>query len=359
MPAPTPKILEELDGEDRGAGYLHGQLLAHVGNHDRVIEASQYWKIAPVIYRGPAGARLIRDSGGDQLEAGRPAVLDPEGYERDRRHGRRAQDLAIGSRLAVTFAPAFAADHRAPARLHRFMTTTADLLEDRLRRSDIGGQLVPTLRLTNHWLTDHRLNELLAEWVADSARSIAVVLANPYNPLETTDAIVGMLRLVATGRVVPLRGDHASIAFLVAGARFASAGTSGTVRHLYNGGPPKNRRPGPGHEVFHWQTHTWIKHYRLGVLHFPDWALECFCPVCEGRSIRRFQDPAREIEVIAHNIGLLRLLAWDTAASGNGLDEWLDRCDAAADAATELQRVAGGLRLGAAARAWADVRITA
>lgn len=327
-------------------------LLVHVGGAKDARQAAVAYDLGALVWRGKPGAEAIAELEADPV-TGAAALLDFATYEYQQTGKDGAISLPVlGSRMATSFVPGYFADHREPAALdqwlHESLATNASL-----KLSGLRGELVPMVALTQQWLTNADLLGHAIDVISGFDGPVGIVLASSNNPLGAAEQIRGAVDLVrSTGNVLALRSDEAAIGLLAHGAALASVGSSSTTRHRYFGRPSNKPKRRPGHEVFHAPTMTWIKHYRLDVFTVPTEALLCPCPVCDGRSILRFADPALVADVVAHSVLCLQDLAAKVMGASNPAIAWIERCSEAADAAERLNRVAEQFSLGRSAKAW-------
>jgi hypothetical protein len=327
-------------------------LYVHVGGARDTGKAAVSYDLGTLIWRGATGAERIAEFGADPV-TGADAFLDFATYE----HRRFGRDGAIatalrGSRMAMSFAPGYFADHREPVVLDRWLDEV-HATQAAIRSAGVGGDLVPVVALTYHWLTKPKFLTRAARAVSRFDGAVGIVLASANNPLAAPEQIRGAADLFrSAGNVMALRCDEAAIGLLAQGARLASVGSTSTTRHLFYGRPSSKPKRRPGHEVFHPRTMSWIKHYQLDLFAVPTEDLLCSCAVCKGRSILRFADPGLAPDVLAHSILCLQALAADVINAPDPVARWHQECASAADAADRLNRLVPQFNLGRSARAW-------
>jgi hypothetical protein len=346
MASPQPNNLIPVNARHR--------LRVHVGSTRQAIEAGLRFGTGPYVWRGSAGSAAVETAGADPVTSG-AAWVDAEMYTRQPLGLETVGDRLSAARVSVVFVPGFFADHREPRTLGHYFSRTIPATDRLMRRSGVRASLVPVVAITGHWLTNPALRARLINEFDSHDGDIGVVMASAFNPLGAAAAVAGAVELVgAAGNVVVLRSDEAAVGLIAAGARAATVGTSSTARHLYIGRGSKNRRPGPGHEVFHLASMSWIKHYRLDVFAVPRQDLSCPCHICRGRSILRFAAPELACEAMAHSVACLQLLHGRIMATTDPMQSWLAECQRAAAAAARLEAAVPEFTLGRAARAWSQ-----
>ncbi len=149
-----------------------------------------------------------------------------------------------------------------------------------------------TLALDGGWLGS-RHSGVLAEQLRAADRDVSLVLAAPFDPVDSSYKVLGLRRLLRwsarTGHALELlRSGPVGIPAIAAGARLAAIGMSSSTRHL--GGPVARRadgvRPKRSPQVFvprllHWQRGIDLRGSEV---------TECGCAACAraGSGLRRF-----------------------------------------------------------------------
>ncbi|MCO1597650.1 hypothetical protein M8C17_21085 [Micromonospora sp. RHAY321] len=155
------------------------------------------------------------------------------------------------------------------------------------------------------WLRDSKIDQLIAILKA-VPHPIALVLGGQYNPTDSYADIMRNLRRVyqEIGRVGPWRTDPVTALDAMAqGGMFAGVGSSGSLRHLVPPGQATKITARFKPSVF---IPELLHFFRADTL-TERWAnvdpLSCWCAVCEGRGLDRFDsyDTSVDTEARAHN----------------------------------------------------------
>lgn len=328
-------------------------LLIHVGNGRDAVTAELRHHLGSLVWRGRGGADQIRELGADPID-GADALFDFATYE----YKESGTDGAVvgrlhTSRLAAAFAPGYFAEHRKPAELVRFFEVHVPAMHELIHLVNPVDPIVPTVALTDDWLTKRELLDVAIECFASYGGVVGLVLASPMNPLGATAQIRGFVELLqSTGNIVALRQDESAIGALAHGALAASVGTSSTVRHLFFGRPPKNRGPRPNYSVLHPQTLSWIRFRQLEAFTAPPEDQVCDCDACDGRTISRYHDVDLAIDAMAHSMLVLQERAAAVVAAEDPAAEWFEICSDAVGAARRIETTVEGFTLGRSVKAW-------
>lgn len=177
-------------------------------------------------------------------------------------------------------------------------------------RALVDGWSEPTIvvAIDYRWLTKTEAYRSLLNVLGHLDCPVALVLANPGDPLGATDAVNALVHLVNTiENVTIMRCDHGAVGAVAFGAAHGSMGLSSTYRHFV---PPEASGGGiPGDRTV-----------RLFVLDLVDWftastvagwsttkvSPTCKLDCCRGQRLDRFLDPRLAAEAALHN----RLSLW-------------------------------------------------
>ncbi|MFY1596014.1 hypothetical protein [Micromonospora sp. WMMD737] len=179
------------------------------------------------------------------------------------------------------------------------------------------------------WLRDNKIDQLIAILKA-IPHPIALVLGGQYNPTDSYADIMRNLRRVyqEVGRVGPWRTDPVTALDAMAqGGMFAGIGSSGSLRHLVPPGQPTKITKRFKPSVF---IPELLHFFRADTL-TERWAnvdpLPCWCTVCAGRGLDRFDsnDTAVDTEARAHNAASWSALWAQMRALPTGIERqrWL------------------------------------
>jgi hypothetical protein len=173
--------------------------------------------------------------------------------------------------------------------------------------------VLAVLALPQKWLRVPHLHALMRT-LEKAAVPLAIALGNSTDPLGTQKDIAGFLEVLAASPVACglIRTDIAALGALAHGAFFGGVGLSTSLRHFV----PPGTQPGGNRQD---------KSLRLFVprlLSFKtaevlasakDWdqsgTLRCYCDVCQGESLARFEDELLEPIARIHDV-----LAWQGVA---------------------------------------------
>ena len=147
------------------------------------------------------------------------------------------------------------------------------------------------------------------------------------DPLEGRKAVTGLVELLESARdgVAVLRTDLAGIGALAFGAVATSIGLSTALRHTVAAGGRAFAQQDRSPRVLVRPLLSWIRGSQVAQVVRDGGLLDCDCPICYGRSLRRFvrEDPESVREAATHSV-----LAWRAVMDGI-LDERLERRRAA------------------------------
>ena len=170
-----------------------------------------------------------------------------------------------------------------------------------LHRTDV----VVVVALDVTWLRDDKIDQLIAV-LKTIPHPIAIVLGGQYNPTDAYAAVMKNLRRIyqEVGRVGPWRTDPVTALDAMAqGGMFAGIGSSGSLRHLVPPGQTTQITSRFKPSVFIPDLLHFVRADKLTERWANVDALACWCAVCMGRGLDRFDsyDTAVEVEAKAHN----------------------------------------------------------
>jgi hypothetical protein len=155
------------------------------------------------------------------------------------------------------------------------------------------------------WMREDKIDQVIAI-LKGIPHPIALILGGQYNPTDAYAAVMKNLRRVyrEVGRVGPWRTDIiTALDAMSNGALFAGVGASSGLRHLI----PPGQKPKTTGRIKPSIFISELLHYFRADTLTGRWAnvdaLTCSCPVCDGRSLDRFDsdDTGVEVEARAHN----------------------------------------------------------
>lgn len=164
--------------------------------------------------------------------------------------------------------------------------------------TDVGGD---RLSLAVHgWWLQHGIEELVTT-ISAAGIPVAIAFGDRYDPLRSARAVDGFVALVsALADVAVLRCDIGALGAVAHGAALGAFGTSSTVRHVF---PPGERGFGPQTRSPSVFVPTLLA-FKLGET-LDEWPREasptCHLACCEGRALRRFNDPQTRAAASTHN----------------------------------------------------------
>lgn len=332
------------------------ELFVHSGDGRKTLAMARQHEVGPVIWRGAAGTTMLGNNTVDPL-TGAPAWIELGGADRGATpadEDERALRLR-GAEIAVVFAPALLVNRTGLPDLEYWLNHEMPRRRSLLAAAGLRGDVVPVVSFYENWLIDPELRAHAIRLLAAVPGPVALYLAAVTNPMHSSAAVVGALDIVrSAGNVIVLRSDEAAIGLVANGALFASVGTSSSSRFTYLGSSSKGPRRDPHHAVFHIPTLSWIDSDRLQAFAVRQRVYrDCPCRICDGRSIIRFQDPAFEIESIAHSMASLQLVYAQVQSATNPAIAWIEECfDAEETAGRIISALPQFDYLGASARAW-------
>ena len=276
----------------------------------------------------------IRRAGGDV-----PVILDPARYLQPTT-GERTQQPSLWSADPLDAVAEGQAQHRVAAFLSPAgyiasgdLSTLRAVLDEGVRFAEVAKRqphLAPaliSLPIDTGWLRRPDCREQLVKAVSGVGSGIAVFPGGAGDPLEGRKAVAGLVELIeaAQNGVAVLRTDLAGIGAVAFGAVATSIGLSTALRHTVAAGGRAFAQQDRSPRVLVAPLLSWTRGSQLAQVVRDDGLLDCDCPVCYGRSLRRFirEDAESAREAATHSV-----LAWRSVMDGI-LDEQPDRRRAA------------------------------
>lgn len=314
-----------------------------------------------LIVRGKSGAKVahaLRQSGSDI-----DVIFDPARYEREPSTQLSligAENAEISRQAGLHVAAFLSPSHFVPdgdqAALEKVLEEGHDFCEAVTTSGHRAPSLI-VLPVSKYWLTDGL--DSLASSVAPVSDRIALVLGDRNDPLDSHQAVRGLIRLVHTHpRLSLLRSDLAALGAMACGAEAGAIGTGTSVRHfvqpgLKGGGVPDDKTP----SAFVPTLWTYVKGSKLGQATSDNGLLRCPCSVCEGKSLTRFADERLISEAHDHSVeSWYRLGQWMLGMTvKQRRNAWRSGCQEAVEAHDELSARSGVLfEAPGQLKAWAD-----
>lgn len=314
-----------------------------------------------LIVRGKSGAKVahaLRDSVSDI-----DVIFDPARYERKPSAqlslmGAKSDEVSrqAGLQVAAFLSPSHFVPDGNQAGLDKVLEEGHEFCES----AATSGHLVPSLivlPISKYWLVDGL--DSIASSVSAVPDRIALVLGDRNDPLDSHQAVRGLIRLVDShSRLSLLRSDLAALGAMACGAEIGAIGTGTSVRHfvqpgLKGGGVPDDKTP----SAFVPTLWTYVKGSKLGQATSDNGLLRCPCSVCEGRSLTRFADERLISEAHDHSVeSWYQLGQWMLGMSiKQRRNAWRSGCQEAVEAHAELSARSGVLfEAPGQLKAWAD-----
>ena len=246
--------------------------------------------------KGPTAADRLRASGFNS-----PILFDGTGYAR--------QDLPPPDVWVDRQRRAEAACHLLPGFFLPWNKDSSDgFLAAVQEQSRIAADLDATILLAidARWIA--RRTDLVVDTLCETGQAVALVLADPADPLSVGGAVPGLRRIASrVSRLSVLRSDHGAIGALAFGADHASVGLRTGTRHFAEAGKGARRNPGPSSRVFVRSLLDWFLADQIAGWTAAGRDLECDLECCDGRSLGRFIDP--DLDVNSHNMKALAEVA--------------------------------------------------
>lgn len=153
-----------------------------------------------------------------------------------------------------------------------------------------------------------RNTDALIRVLNEGGGDVAIILADPSDPLKPAGGVAALRRLAAAvHELTILRADHGGLGAVAFGANHAGLGLSATNRHgSIQGRAPFAKRGDCSARVFSvffadWFTAMVIAGWSLADPRF----MNCYLPGCDGAPLSRFLDEDQAHHAVAHNIHAL------------------------------------------------------
>ncbi len=314
-----------------------------------------------IVLRGKSGGKLAK-----ALKRSAPeidVILDPSLYERPPSTqlsliGLNSTEVLRQAELGLSafLSPSHFVPDGNDQSLERVLTDGRDFCgEARARNPQLPAFIV--LPISRFWLTVG-LNSLIGA-ISSVEERIALVLGDQNDPLDSADAVRGLISIVGAHPMVSLmRSDLGTIGAMVCGAEMGAIGTGTSVRHFVQpgkrgGGVPRDKTP----STLVPSLWDYVKGSKLGQVPDNNPLLRCFCSVCDGRSLSRFADDRLIEESHEHSVETwYDLTQWVLGIDVEGRrSAWRSACRSAIDAHEDLSAQSGVLfEASGQLRAWAD-----
>jgi hypothetical protein len=185
-------------------------------------------------------------------------------------------------------------------------------LDDGMRFAELASQLshrapvLTALPISPAWLSHPRDREQLIKAVLRASIGVALFPCGSGDPLGGRRAVAGLVEVLQAvpHDVAVLRTDLAGIGGLAFGAAATSIGLSPSLRHTVQTGSRPYAQPDRSPRVLVERLLTWTRGSQLAQITRDGGLLDCECPVCHGRSLRRFirEDAETAAEAAAHSV---------------------------------------------------------
>jgi hypothetical protein len=191
--------------------------------------------------------------------------------------------------------------------------------------------------ISTGWLRHPDCRKQLIDTVSNAGVGIALFPGGSGDPLGGRQAVAGLVELLdsARGDVAVMRTDLAGIGAMAFGAVATSIGLSTALRHTVETGRRSFAQQDRSPRVLVEGLLSWPRGSQLAQITRDEGLLDCGCPICHGRSLRRFiRDDAESVrEAATHSV-----LAWRAIVdrilsepSSRRRVVWLEGCAEAID----------------------------
>lgn len=273
-----------------------------------------------------------------------PVILDPARYLQPAT-GERTRQPSLWSADPLEAVAEGQAQHRvatfvSPSRYIAAgdLSTLQAVLDEGLRFAELvrrqphQAPVLAALPIDSGWLRQQNCRERLIKAVSGLGIGIAVFPGGSGDPLEGRMAVAGLVELLewAQDGVALLRTDLAGVGAMAFGAVATSIGLSTALRHTVGAGGRAFAQQDRSPRVLVGSLLSWVRGSQLAQVVRDDRLLDCGCPICYGRSLRRFvrEDTESVREAATHSV-----LAWRSVID-QVLDEqparrraaWLELC---------------------------------
>lgn len=210
---------------------------------------------------------------------------------------------------------------------------------------NLPSDVVRVVSVSSFWLQPTN-REPLVEAVRNCDNPLALVLADPFDPLRSADAVESMKAVMEAAtpterRIELLRTDVHAIAFAAAGGNHAAIGLTTTGRHhpqpMNRSAKEKFDRRQQSAAVWLPDLLSWQRGARLIALAPFDGAgiTNCSCDPCDGQDLMRFTDEWPQVpadvraDAQAHDVASWVALRNRVLNSADPNAAWKAACDAA------------------------------
>lgn len=167
---------------------------------------------------------------------------------------------------------------------------------------DLDGVLL--LAIDSRWLA-YRTTSVL-EVLRDAGVPVALVLADPKDPLARSGAVAGLRRLAqGLPDLMLLRSDHGSIGAVAFGATHASIGLTTSTRHFVATPMKAYKRRNPSARLFVRTLLDWFLASDIAGWTAAGTDTVCSLACCEGGDLSRFLDEDLASAATWHNLNAL------------------------------------------------------
>lgn len=241
---------------------------------------------------GPAAIRRRRDAGFDV-----PVIFDGEGYAGKTvpspTEWASIQRLSGADRVLLpgAFAPWEKDELPGVRDLTRLVSEQAGIAQDL--------DAVLLLALDSRWVA-RRASRVL-EVLTQAGVPVALVLADPKDPLAMSGSVAGLRRLAqGLPDVMVLRSDHGSIGAVAFGATHASMGLMTSTRHFVAKPMNARKRRNTSARVFVRSLLDWFLASDIAGWTAAGGDVICHLPCCHGADLSRFLDD--DLDATWHNV---------------------------------------------------------
>jgi hypothetical protein len=229
------------------------------------------------------------------------------------------------------------------------------VLDEGLRFTELTSQqshrapALTALPINTGWLSRPELREPFIKTIVEAGIGVALFPGGSGDPLGGQKAVAGLVEMLRAmhHEVAVLRTDLAGIGAMAFGAAAASIGLSAALRHTVAAGGRAFAQQDRTPRVLVDRLLSWPRGSQLAQVVRDNGILTCECPVCHGRSLRRFAREDAEVigEAATHSVLTWRAIADRMLAvpPAGRRAAWLQAC---ADALDEHAALRARSRIG-------------
>jgi hypothetical protein len=205
------------------------------------------------------------------------------------------------------------------------------------------------LPISTGWLSRPDRREPFIKTIVEAGIGVALFPGGSGDPLSGRKAVAGLVEMLRAmdHQVAVLRTDLAGIGAMAFGAVSTSIGLSAALRHTVAEGGRAFAQQDRTPRVLVDRLLSWPRGSQLAQVVRDDGILTCECPVCHGRSLRRFarEDAESVAEAATHSVLTWRAIADRMLAAppDRRRAAWLQAC---ADALDEHAALRARSRIG-------------